>query len=149
MSSSMITGAIVVALAGLIQGSGAWPMKLLKNYKFEHWWFIAQFGGLIVIPWLVTLIFCPNCFQAYSEVPLKTILISNACSLSWGVANLLCGMCFVRIGFALTGAVLTGLGVSLGVTIPMIVKGSGMFSDAPNIGSAAGKTVLFGVALML
>lgn len=149
MSTAMIAGAVIVALAGLIQGSGGWPMKLLKKYQFEHWWFIAMFGGLIIIPWAVTLLFCPECFQAYSEVPLRTILISNACALSWGVANLLCGMCFVRIGFALTGALMTGLGVSLGVTLPMVIKGTGMFSDAPDIGSAAGKTVLMGVALML
>lgn len=149
MTSEMILGAVVVALAGLIQGSGGWPMKLLKKFQFEHWWFLAMFGGLIVIPWTVTLIGCPHAIDAYRSVPPRTILLSNLCALSWGIANLLCGLCFVRIGFALTGAVLTGLGVSLGVTIPMIVKGTGLFQNAPDIGSTAGKTVLMGVAIML
>ncbi|MHB9036797.1 MAG: L-rhamnose/proton symporter RhaT [Armatimonadota bacterium] len=149
MTNVMILGAVVVALAGLIQGSGGWPMKLLKKFQFEHWWFLAMFGGLIVIPWAITLIGCPNAFDAYRSVPLHTIILSNACALSWGIANLLCGLCLVRIGFALTGALMTGLGVSLGVTIPMIVKGSGLFKDAPDIGSTAGKTVLVGVAIML
>jgi len=61
----------------------------------------------------------------------------------------LCGLCFVRIGMALTGAILTGLGVSIGVTLPMIVKGSGLFKDAANLTSPAGLTVLAGVAVML
>jgi hypothetical protein len=65
------------------------------------------------------------------------------------VANILCGLCFVRIGIALTGGILTGLGVSVGVTVPMIVKGSGLFSEAPNLNSAAGRAVLVGVAVML
>ena len=67
----------------------------------------------------------------------------------WGVANLLCGLCLVRIGMALTGAVLTGLGVSIGVTLPMIVKGSGLFQNAPDPTSRAGLAVLAGVAVML
>lgn len=149
MTTVMILGAVVVALAGLIQGSGGWPMKFLRKFEFEHWWFIAMLGGLVVLPWTITLTMCPNAFVAYASVPMQTIILSNLCALSWGIANLLCGLCFVRIGFALTGAILTGLGVSLGVTVPMLVKGSGMFQDAPNIGSAAGKTVLVGVAVML
>ena len=58
---------------------------------------------------------------------------ANLFALAWGVANILCGLCFVRIGIALTGGILTGLGVSVGVTLPMIVKGSGLFSEAPSL----------------
>ena len=46
----------------------------------------------------------------------------------WGIANVLYGVCVLRIGAALTGAVLSGLGVAAGVTLPMILKGSGIFS---------------------
>jgi L-rhamnose-H+ transport protein len=58
-------------------------------------------------------------------------------------------LCFVRIGMALTGAILTGLGVSIGVTLPMIVKGSGLFQQAADLTSPAGLAVLAGVAVML
>jgi L-rhamnose-H+ transport protein len=61
----------------------------------------------------------------------------------------LSGICIVRVGFTLTGAVLPALGVSLGVTIPMIFKGSGIFKQSPGIGSPAGMVVLCGVAIML
>src|SRR5690606_6611706 len=40
-------------------------------------------------------------------------------------------------------------GVSVGVTVPMLVKGSGLFADAPGLTSRAGLTVLAGVAVML
>jgi hypothetical protein len=144
-----VWGALIVVLAGLVQGSGAWPMKLMRKFKFEHWWFIAMLFGLVLAPWIITLTMCPNFAQAYRQIDTSTLVKANLCALSWGIANILCGLCFVRIGIALTGGILTGLGVSVGVTVPMIVKGSGLFSEAPNLSSAAGKAVLVGVAIML
>jgi L-rhamnose-H+ transport protein len=149
MTSQQILGILAVALAGLIVGGGAWPMKLMKKYQFEHWWFIGMGSGLIVIPWAVTLLFCPNAFTAYAAVPAKSLIVANVWAAGWGVANILCGLCFVRIGLALTGAILTGLGVSIGVTLPMVVKGSGLFKDAANVTSPAGLAVMAGVAVML
>ena len=142
-------GALTVVLAGLVQGSGVWPMKLMRKFEFEHWWFVAMLVGLVLAPWAITLTSCPHLWQAYQDIPTATLLKANLFALSWGVANILCGLCFVRIGVALTGGILTGLGVSVGVTVPMIVKGSGLFSEAPNLASPAGKMVLAGVAVML
>ena len=142
-------GVVIVVIAGLIQGSGAWPMKLLHKFKFEHWWFVAMLVGLILAPWIITLTLCPNALDAYQSIDRGTLLKANLCALAWGLANILCGLCFIRIGIALTGGILTGLGVSVGVTVPMIVKGSGLFSEAPNLSSSAGKCVLVGVAVML
>lgn len=149
MDTSTVIGVIIVIIAGLCMGSSAWPMKVIRKLQFEHWWLIGMFVGLILLPWFVTLVFCPNAIEAYSKVPLRVILLSNAFALSWGIANVLYGICVVRIGVALTGAILTGLGVSVGVTIPMILKGSGLFSNAAGPNSPAGKVVLIGVAVML
>ncbi len=149
MSSAQLLGIVLVAFAGLLIGSGAWPMKLIKKFQFEHWWFIGMLVGLVIVPWTVTLLGCPGAFSAYGRVPVRSLITANLWAAGWGVANVLCGLCFVRIGVALTGAILTGLGVSVGVTVPMIVKGSGLFQDAPDLGSPAGLTALAGVAVML
>ncbi len=149
MNTTSLFGILAVTFAGLIIGGGAWPMKLMKKFQFEHWWFVGMLTWLLIIPWSVTLLFCPNALTAYASVPVKTLIIANLWAAGWGVANLLCGLCLVRIGMALTGAVLTGLGVSLGVTLPMIVKGSGLFQNAPDLTSRAGLAVLGGVVVML
>jgi len=149
MTSLQILGLLIVACAGLLVGSGAWPMKLMKRFQFEHWWIVGMFIGLILIPWAVTLLGCPHAFEAYASVPTKILITGNLWAAGWGVANVLCGLCFVRIGVALTGAILTGLGVSIGVTLPMVVKGTGMFKDAASPGSPAGMAVLAGVGVML
>ena len=124
-------------------------MKVLRKFQFEHCWFIYSLMGLIITPWFVTLFFCHHPLVAFHSVGSSLLLKANLFSLGWGVANVLCGICFLRIGFALTGGILAGLGISIGVTVPMIVKASGLFSQAPNLGSLAGHTVLLGVAVML
>jgi L-rhamnose-H+ transport protein len=144
-----LLGACVVGLAGILMGSGAWPMKIMRRYQFEHWWFVANLVGLIILPWVVTLALCPHPFAAYRSLDPLLLMKGNFFSLGWGVANVLCGLCFVRIGFALTGGILTGLGVSIGVTVPIISKGSGLFRNAPDLDSPGGYTVLIGVAIML
>ncbi len=144
-----LLGALVVAAAGLIMGSGAWPFKLMRIYQFEHWWFISMLVGLIVMPWAITLLGCPGALQAIGNVPTSAIVLGNLFAVGWGIANVLCGICYVRIGVALTGAILAGLGVSVGAVIPLVFKGSGLFQDSASLTSPAGITVLLGVSVML
>jgi hypothetical protein len=145
----MTLGVLAVSLGGLMMGCGIWPIKLMRKFQFEHWWFIGMLLGLIIIPWTVTIVEFPKAFQAYREVPVSVLVISNLCSISWGVANVLCALCFVRIGVALTMAILTGLGVSVASLMPLIFKGSGLFQNAPALTSRAGLTILCGIGVML
>jgi hypothetical protein len=144
-----IAGALVAGIGGLIMGSSVWPYKLMRKYDFEHWWFVSGVAGLVVMPWAITLLGCPHAVEGIRAIPLRALLLGNLFSLGWGVANVLCGLCYLRIGVALTGAVLSGLGASLGVVAPMIFKGSGQFKDAPDPTSPAGLTVLCGVGVLV
>jgi len=149
MEMSQLSGVLVVVVAGLLMGSGAWPIKIMKKFKYEHFAFVSMLIGLIIVPWTITLIYCPHAIQAYKSVDSGVLIKSNIFSFSWGIANILCFLCFIRIGFCLTGGILTGVGVSFGVITPMVFKGSGLFKNAPDITSTAGITVLAGVAVMI
>lgn len=149
MTVTAIFGVLLVALAGLLIGSCTWPFKLMRQFRFEHWFFVGTVVGLWILPWSVTLLFCPRPFAAYATVPRGALLLSNLFATGWGVANVLCCLCFVRIGVALTMAIFAGLGGAVGVTVPMIFKGSGKFQHAPDLGSPASYWVLGGVAVML
>ena len=150
MGMETVLGISLVIVGGLIMGAGAWPMKLMRTFQFEHWWFLAMFFGLVLGPWAVTLIVFPNVFTMLHDPVVRDALITaNILALCWGVANILCGLCYVRIGIALTQAILSGLGVSIVVTAPMIFKASGQFKDAPDLTSRPGLAVLSGVMVML
>lgn len=145
----MILGILFGCMAGLFVGSAAWPVKLMKHYRYEQWSFVAMTIALLVVPWALTLIFCRDVFGAYAEVGTGPLWKAVFFSLFWGVANILAMICIAKIGVSLTFGILTGVGVSVGVTVPMIFKGSGQFAGAPGLFSTAGGLVMLGVLVML
>jgi hypothetical protein len=145
----MMMGILFGCLAGLLVGGAAWPIKLMKHYKGEHWSFVAMTVALIIIPWALAFGFCPDLIGAYQEVGAGPLLKAGFFALFWGVANILALICFSKIGVSLTYGILAGVGVCVGVTIPMIFKGSGQFADAPGLFSRPGMLVLLGVVVML
>ena len=103
----------------------------------------------VQIPEFIGLVKRGDFLGAYAEAGWRPLLLANAISICWGVANVLFGVCVLRIGAALTGAILSGVAVATGVTLPMIVKGSGQFSESPGLTSPAGIAILAGVAVMI
>lgn len=147
-----IAGGIVLAtLGGLGTGTCLWPMKVIRTFRFEHYWFIGMLP-LIAVPWLVVLTTIRDPLGAYGELiagDWRPLVIANLFALGWGVANVLGGMCVARIGYVLTGAILTGLGITVVVVMPLLVKGTGQFSMAPDLDSPAGTAATAGVCVML
>ncbi len=150
-----VTGAGLAVIAGIAVGLSAAPIKFMSKYRYEHWAFVNAFAALIVLPWCMAFALCPDLTGALGDVSAAAYLKANLWSLSWGVANVLCGLCYVRIGVSLTMGLLTGVGLPVGVLLPMVFKGSGQFATAPSLFSPIGWALLtltlalvFSVALM-
>lgn len=150
-----LTGSGLAVAAGIAVGLFPAPIKLMKRYRFEHWAFINAWMALILLPWALAFAFCTDLVGAIGQVPAAAYLKANLWSLAWGVANVLCGLCFVRIGVSLTMGLLTGVGLPVGILLPMVFKGSGQFASAPSLFSPVGAALLgltlvlvFSVALM-
>ncbi len=145
----IIIGLILVTVAGFGTGSGAWPFKVIKDFRLEQYLFFNMLFALGIYPWLIFLVIIPNPLEVIEFVGYKTLLLSNLLTLGWGVANVLYMVCVVRIGAALTGAVLSALGMSTGVILPMIFKGSGLFANAPSLFSKPGILIIFGLLIII
>jgi L-rhamnose-H+ transport protein len=145
----IIAGIVLVVLAGCGTGTMAWPLKAVRKYEFEHVWLVGMSFGLIVVPWSVVILSVPDPVRVYREISPALIVKSNIFAICWGIANVLLGVCYVRIGAALSGAILTGLGLSVGVILPFFFKGTGIFAEAPGLLSAPGIATLCGVILIL
>jgi L-rhamnose-H+ transport protein len=142
-------GLLIVVIAGLCIGIAPLPLKQMRQFKYEQWAFVGMLTGLIVIPWMVTLIACPDALGAFRQVGTGILLKANLFSICWGIANILYLQCMVRIGVSLTSGIVGGMTVALGVVIPLVFKGTGAFQNAPSIDSFAGVVVLVGAAVML
>ena len=145
----ILIGFVLVILAGLGTGTGAWPLKKIKELHFEQYLFVFAFTGLICLPWLIVFLNVPDLSEVIARVGLKQLLISNLLSMSWGIANVLYMVCVIRIGAALTGAVLSAMGMSVGMVMPMVLKGSGLFSHAPDLMSTAGIVITVGIIIII
>lgn len=145
----ILFGFVLVILAGLGTGTAAWPLKKIKDLHFEQYLFVFAFTALLLFPWLVVLFNVPDLASVIKGVGLKPLLISNLLSMGWGIANVLYLVCVIRIGAALTGAVLTALGMLVGMVMPMVLKGSGLFSHAPGLMSKAGIFISIGILIIV
>ena len=59
-----LTGIVAIVLAGLIMGTSPWPLKLMRHFRYEHFGFISMSLALLVLPWAITLVCCPEPFAA-------------------------------------------------------------------------------------
>ncbi len=145
----IIIGLILVTLAGLGTGTVAWPMKKIKDLHFEQYLFVFMFSAVLLFPWIVTLINVPDLGEIIKSVGWKPLLISNLLSIAWGIANVLYLICILKIGAALSGAILSAFGMSVGIIVPMVLKGSGLFRNAPSLMSNAGIFIMLGLAVVI
>ncbi|MBE0652275.1 MAG: hypothetical protein IH594_00665 [Bacteroidales bacterium] len=145
----ILSGILTAGLGGTAAGTLGWPMKLMKRFQFEQIWLPGMLFGLLLIPWTITFGFCPNAGSALGSVDSWVFVKANIFSLAWGIGNVLLGISLVRIGSSLSFAILSGIGIPLGVIIPMIFKGSGVFEQAPDLFSLTGTIILLATVLML
>jgi L-rhamnose-H+ transport protein len=145
----ILLGFVLVIMAGLGIGTTAWPFKKLKDLHFEQYLFMYILTGIVIFPWIVVLLNVPDLASVVRTVGIEPLLTSNLLSMSWGIANVLYLVCVVKIGAAMSGAVLSALGMSIGIVMPMIIKGSGSFSNAPDLLSKAGILIIIGILIIV
>jgi hypothetical protein len=142
-------GFLAVAVSGVLVGAGNWPYKMMRTYRFEHWMLMGTFLGMVVFPWTVIFLGCPNTFECLRNIPTADLVKSNLFSIGWGISIILSCLCYVRIGIGLTIALLVGLGIPVGTLTTLVFKGSGLFQNAPALDSKAGLTIIGSVAMMV
>lgn len=145
----LFIGIVFATLAGLGAGSSAWPFKVIRDIHFEQYVFLNLLLGLVIYPWVIVWLTVPDPGLMIATVGSKTLIISNLLSVAWGVANLLCMICILRIGAALTGAILSALGMSVGIIVPLILKGTGLFTNAPDLFSKPGLVIMIGLTVVI
>jgi hypothetical protein len=149
MLMELLPGIAVVALSGLIMGTSPWPLKLMRRFQYEQFGVISMLVALVLLPWLVTLLACPEPFAALREVDGVAVGKAIGFAFCWGVAQVLAMICFGRLGVSLTYGILCSVGGAVGVMLPMVFKASGVFADAPDLWSKPGLIVMIGAAIMV
>jgi L-rhamnose-H+ transport protein len=137
----LITGFVLALLAGLIMGFSGWSIKLVRVWKWENFWLVYAIVSLIIAPTALAYILLPNLNQVYASLTPHELLLPFGLGLLWGLAQLGAGVTLYRLGLAVSGAVLNGVGVAVGTLMPLFMLHSDVLLQK------SGLYILFGTAL--
>jgi L-rhamnose-H+ transport protein len=117
----LLTGCLLVLLAGLLQGTFILPMTLVKQWAWEHTWATFSVLGMFVFNWIITLLLVPNIFAVYRVSPSRDLIILAVFGIGWGAGAVLFGLGMERLGMALGYPIIMGLIAGLGALIPLVI----------------------------
>jgi len=113
-------GGLLLALAGLMNGSFALPMKGMTRWQWENIWLVWSLLALVLMPWITALFCVPNFYRGLQEIPTASLLAVVLCGAAWGVAQVLFGLSVASIGMALTFSLVLGISAALGAVEPFL-----------------------------
>jgi len=128
-----LIGLILAFAGGGIQGAFFFPMKYMRNWRWENGWFLFSVVACFILPVLLALVTTPGLFEIYEIIGLKIIGLVFFFGLCWGVGALLFGLGADYLGMALGIAIITGINVCLGALLPALFLPSGQFSTISGI----------------
>ncbi len=134
--------------AGCATGLSALPIKWARHWQWENFWLLYTLVSLLIVPITVASVACPHLWTAYTSLPLQAFAKPLVFGALWGFAYLGAGLCTHRLGFAIQGAVIGGVGTAVGTLIPLLLQHAHMIFQRSGLLILAGTGItLTGVGL--
>jgi L-rhamnose-H+ transport protein len=143
MSEQLVIGIGLVIVAGLLNGSFAAPMKWMPAWRWENSWLIFAITGLIIFPWIITLLTVPHVGGVYSGSSSATLAKVLLFGIAWGVGATLFGIGISRVGMALGFAIILGITASFGSLFPLAML------HPEELHTKRGQALMLGTAIMI
>lgn len=134
----LLYGLVLTVIAGNSTGYSLLPLKWQRVWKWENFWLVYTVVSLLVVPPLLATALCPRVWSIYAGLPSNELLKPFIFGALWGFAQLGAGMGVHRLGFAVTGAVLGGIGTAVGTLIPLVTHHSSMVLETSGLLILAG-----------
>jgi L-rhamnose-H+ transport protein len=145
---TLLYGLVLTFLAGLSVGFGGWPIKWARTWKWENFWLVYCLLCLIIYPLALAFWLLPHLGRVYASLTPAEVLKPFLFGVLWGFASLGCGICIHKLGFAITVAVVNGVGAAFGTVLPLVLLHRAMVFQAGGGLLLSGTLVMmFGVAL--
>ncbi len=120
-----------------------WPLKWSRRWKWGNFWLFYAIFSLILVPFALAFLVIPNLGGVYAALPARELVRPFVLGALWGFAQLGAGISVHRLGFAVSGAVLNGIGAAFGTLLPLV------FLHRDAILRPSGLLILGGTAAML
>lgn len=113
-------GWIGILIAGILNGSFAFPLKTARAWRFDQIWALHSLLAMAFWPWVVVVTLVPNWLNIMSAVSLRGWLGLMAWGVLFAIGSLLYGVAIDLLGIALGFAVQLGLSSVLGALLPLL-----------------------------
>jgi L-rhamnose-H+ transport protein len=117
----LFTGFSLTFLAGITMGFSLWSIKWARVWKWENFWLVYVIVSLIIVPFVIAFLMLPHLALVYASLTPREAMLPFVLGAFWGFAQLGAGICVHRLGFAVSGAVLNGVGAAVGTLVPLII----------------------------
>ncbi|MBN1568201.1 MAG: rhamnose/proton symporter RhaT [Acidobacteria bacterium] len=146
-------GIIIFMLGGLAGAVFYLPFKKVKGWAWESYWLVYAVFGLVLVPWILTLMTSPNVLSVLGSAPKNELAYCFLCGAAWGFGGLTWGLMIRYLGIGLGLAMGAGLTSAAGTLIPPMLKGSAaitaMFTTPAGIVSVVSAVVsLIGIVFV-
>src|SRR5271157_1760443 len=99
---TLLHGFALTFLAGLSVGFSMWSIKWARTWRWENFWLIYSLFCLILFPFGLAFWLLPHLGRVYASLMPLEALRPFLFGVLWGFAQLGCGICIHRLGFAVT-----------------------------------------------
>lgn len=138
----LIIGLILATLGGGIQGAFVYPLKFMKNWKWENGWFVFTVTCCLIFPTALAFATTPDLLSIYQNTDSTTLWLVFLSGIAWGIGVVLFGLGADFLGMALGIAIITALNAAFGTLFPLLFLPSGSFSSKALIILILGLVVL-------
>lgn len=133
----------LVLAAAVINAVYTLPMKLNREWKWEHSWLVFTVLGVAVVPTILSALTVPGLIDTYDGVPTAVLLGMACCGALWGVSLVFFGRAVDMVGVAITFAVALGTSAASGALLPLVGQ------HYAQLFTRQGFFILFGIFVIL
>jgi L-rhamnose-H+ transport protein len=130
-------------LAGIINGSYAFPLKSIKGWQFENIFLNYAVWAFLILPWLFFFILYPHALDVYQQASIRDIGILLIGGLLFGVGQICFTLALRMIGLGLSFVLNIGIGTGLGFLAPLV------FLHSHQLATAFGLVTILGTVLII
>ena len=141
MSSTILLGAFLATLSGLMNGSFTLPMRFLGRWEWENVWSLFILFACLLIPTAIVTVVAPQSWQVIASAPAQAVVIAVITGFAWGFGAILFGQSVSAIGISLANTLVLAISSALGSLFPIVLL-------APQkLFQRSGEKILGGVAI--
>ncbi len=116
---------IFVIVAGILNGSFAFPTKYMSKWQEENIWLVYSLWGFLIIPLLTLLYLSPNVLTIFEYTPAHILWVLFGGGLIFGIGMICFAISFRLLGLGLAFVVNIGIGTAGGAMLPLIIMHPG------------------------